>query len=49
MEKEMRKYINIISENFINEKNIVNESSLSRIWQHIENDGGFGVISPYRK
>lgn len=27
---------------------IITESSLARIWQHIQNDNSFGVISPFR-
>lgn len=29
-------------------ENILNESSVSRIWQHIKNNKSFGVISPFR-
>ena len=29
-------------------RDVIQETSLSRIWQHIENDGSFGVISPFR-
>jgi len=29
--------------------NIIYESKLSRIWKHIESDGDFGIVSPFRK
>lgn len=29
-------------------QHIINESSLSRIWQHIDGDGTFSVISAHR-
>ena len=34
---------------FLDKDSMVYESSLSRIWQHIEEDKSFGVISPFRK
>ena len=34
---------------FLDKDSMVYESSLSRIWQHIEGDKSFGVISPFRK
>jgi len=40
--EEIRKHIN-------NLDNIINESSLSRIWKHIEEDSSFGTLSPFRK
>jgi len=38
----------ILSE-FLDKDSMLYESSLSRIWQHIEGDKSFGVISPFRK
>lgn len=32
----------------LNSKNILRESSLSRMWQFVEEDKNFGVISPFR-
>jgi hypothetical protein len=34
---------------FLDKNSEIYESSLSRIWQHIEGDKSFGVISPFRK
>lgn len=46
MSSEIRKLLNKVNE--IN-KNVITESSLSRVWQYIENDKPFGVISPFRR
>lgn len=45
MSERIRK---LISEAMSN-ANFITESSLSRIWKHIENGQGFGVISPFRR
>ncbi len=45
MSERIRK---LISE-AISEANSLTESSLSRIWKHIESGQGFGVISPFRR
>lgn len=34
---------------FLDKDSMIYESSLSRIWKHIEGDKSFGVISPFRK
>jgi hypothetical protein len=40
---------NGILSDFLDKDSMIYESSLSRIWQHIEGDKSFGVISPFRK
>jgi len=33
----------------LNEETVIYESKLSRVWQYIQNDQTFGILSPFRK
>jgi hypothetical protein len=49
MKKRIKDWNQFLNENNENIEIVLYESSLSRIWQFIENDYNFGVISPFRK
>jgi hypothetical protein len=53
MSKEMRERIDnfkkFLNKNDNNTEIQLYESNLSRIWQHIQGDNRFGVVSPFRK